>query len=106
MSNNLTFLPEQPTTVVRPDFTAAIYIAPRRFDVHAVAGFLRWADEALARRRDLVLDLRMVDFMDVHMKTTLDQVADRATAAGVQLVVRELSPAAALTFDLLDRAAA
>lgn len=106
MSNNMTVITEQPTTVARPDSTTAIYIAPRRFDVHMVDGFLQWADQALARRHDLVLDLRMVDFMDIHMKIALDLADARATEAGVHFVVRELSPAAALTFDLLDRAAA
>lgn len=106
MSNNLITLPEQPTTATGTEMAVNIYVAPRRFDVHAIESFLRWADQALAQRRELVLDLRLVDFMDHHMKTTIDDVADRATMADTRLIVREMSPAAALTFDLLNRAAA
>lgn len=83
-----------------------VYIAPARFDVHAIAALERWADEALTTADEIVVDLRMVDFVDHHMINELDRLRADAARCNATFHVANLSAAAALTFELIERAAA
>lgn len=88
------------------DSDTAIYIAPRRFDVHATEHVSHWAENALATHAAIVIDLQMVDFIDQHMIDTLADIAAKGADRGVRVATANLSAAAELTFHLLERAAA
>ncbi|MFV0258330.1 MAG: STAS domain-containing protein [Acidimicrobiales bacterium] len=96
-----------PVIPLHPTGTVPIarYVAPVRFDVHALAAFDAWATDQLAAGHDLVVDLHRVEFIDLRAVASIRDLTDRAAARGRSAMTQDHSPAAHLTFELMDRVA-
>ncbi|MFV0523886.1 MAG: STAS domain-containing protein [Acidimicrobiales bacterium] len=94
-------------TPIRPatGTPAAVYLAPVRFDVHALPAFEAWAADRLGAGLDLEIDLGEVEFIDLHMVESVRALAARAAATRRSATTSNVSPAARLTFELLERVA-
>lgn len=82
-----------------------VWIAGRRFDVHAIDALVDWTEEQFDKGRDVIVDLGLVEFIDQHMIGTLVDLHAQAATAGCDLRLGDMSATAALTFELLERVA-